>query len=56
MVLRTTLDVEEVVNQVPVYTNKGQVKEYRPTKVLQHPVIELVDADDIERFIKFLEA
>lgn len=56
LVLRTTLEVEETISQVPVYTNKGQVKEYRPTKVLQHPVIELTDVDDINRFIAFYES
>lgn len=56
LILRTTLEVEEVVNQVPVFNNKGQIKEYRPTKVAQHPVIELTDADDIDRFITYYES
>ena len=56
LILRTTLEPEETVTQVPVYNNKGQIKEFRPTKVMQHPVLELTEQDDIDRYVEFLNS
>lgn len=50
--LMLNLPTVESIQQVPVYNPKtGSVKEYRPTKVQQMPVVTLTKEEDIDTFL-----
>lgn len=56
LVLQTTLEPEEVVEQTPIYKKNKDgsfaVVEYRPTKLKKHPIIEIVVPEEIDEFMR----
>jgi len=55
-VLSLNLPTIETIEQVPKYGKDGKLTEIRPTKLVQHPVVELVEERDIEAFLNYWRA
>lgn len=43
----------DVVEQVPQYNKKGEVVDFRATKLSQNPVVELHLQEDIDKFLNY---
>lgn len=51
LLLYTTLEPIEEYKQVPHYNKKGEVVEWRPSKVTQQPIIEITNPEEIQQFL-----
>jgi len=53
LILYTTLDPIEEYKQVPHYNKKGEVVEWRPSKVTQQPIVEITVQEEIDAFLQY---